>query len=145
MLRGLEVWRFEGKKEVIVRFMMRAEQRITAQVLTPEPPQQLNTHPKSEVWTKIQGMRGGRFVRTNSGLMLGRDKDLETQATSTKIKGQQAGDKVLISLKQRAAKMLLSGIFFFPCLGQAEQLRTSPTPRDQNRKCRNGHMFREAL
>lgn len=102
---------------------MRAEQRITAQVLTPEPPQQLNTHPKSEVCTKIQGMRGGRFVRTNSGLMLGRDKDLETQATSTKIKGQQAGDKVLISLKQRAAKMLLSGIFFFPLLraGRAAQ------------------------
>lgn len=68
-----------------------------------------------------RGLEADKYVRTNSGLLLGRDRDLETQAiaTSMKIKGQQAGDKVLFSSKQRAAKMFMSGIFF-SSFGQAE-------------------------
>lgn len=60
---------------------------------------------------------------------LARDRHLETQATATctKIKGQQAGDKVLFSLKQNVHGRDLF-FFFFSCIGQAELLRTSPSP-----------------
>lgn len=97
---------------------------------------------------QFQGIRG-RYLRTKSGLLFGRDRDLETQSTTAsmkKIKGQQAVDKVLFSLKQRAAKMFMSGFFSFPLARQswvaAELLTASPTPRDhdcwaQNRKCKD--------
>lgn len=61
---------------------------------------------------------------------LARDRHLETQATATctKIKGQQAGDKVLFSLKQNVHGRDFLFFFFFSCIGQAELFRTSPSP-----------------
>lgn len=71
---------------------------------------------------QLQGTRG-RYLRTKPGLLFGRDRGLETPSTASsikKIKGRQAVDRILFSLKQRAAKVFMSG--FFLCLfsfGQA--------------------------
>lgn len=97
-----------------------------------------------------RGLEAGKYVRTNSGLLLGRDRDLETQAiaTSMEIKGQQAGDKVLFSSKQRAAKMFMSGIFFlFLWAGRAGLQPRSSGPHPQpgtKTECKDGHVFRAA-
>lgn len=93
---------------------------------------------------QLQGTRG-RYLRTKPGSLFGRDRDLETPSTASsikKIKGRQAVDRVLVSLKQRAAKVFMSGFFyvFFPLGRQgwaaAKLLTASSTPQEFNRHAR---------
>lgn len=112
---------------------MRAEQQITVQA--PTAPQGFNTKTLSVDQTghSSRGLEAGRDVRMNPGLLLGWDRDLETQATttSTEIKGEQGGDKALLETKSCQNVRVRVG-FFSLCFGQAE------LGCGQDKKCKDG-------
>jgi len=86
---------------------------------------------------QLQGIRG-RYLRTKSGLLFGRERDLETPSTTASMKNQRTASSRQSSVlfETKSCQNVRVRLFFFQLGKQswvaAELLTASPTPRDHN-------------